>query len=205
MIALTGDLIDDKTNDVEKLRDFVTALLDIAPVYFVSGNNELTSGKYEQLKTMLISIGIRELEDEAVTVVYDNSSFNLIGLRDPSFIDGLSTMPEDSTLDTMQSTISELTTEGLDIMLAHRPSIISTYAASDVELVLTGHAHGGQVRLPFIGGLVSPDEGLFPEYTEGLYTLENTTMIISRGLGNSVIPLRVFNRPEIVVIDLKAV
>ena len=79
----------------------------------------------------------------------------------------------------------------------------NTYAACGVELVLAGHAHGGQVRLPFIGGLIAPGQGLFPEYDAGCYAIEDMKMIVSRGIGNSVIPLRINNRPEIVVIDLQ--
>ena len=72
----------------------------------------------------------------------------------------------------------------------------------EIDLVLAGHTHGGQIRLPFIGGLVAPDQGFFPKYTDGFYTVEDTTMIVSRGLGNSIIPIRTFNRPELVVIKL---
>ena len=71
------------------------------------------------------------------------------------------------------------------------------------DLVLTGHAHGGQVRIPFVGGLIAPNQGLFPHYTEGVYSKDNTDMVVSRGLGNSVIPVRINNTPELVMITLK--
>lgn len=77
------------------------------------------------------------------------------------------------------------------------------YATFTIDLVLTGHAHGGQIRIPFIGGLVAPNQGVFPKYTSGKHTIGDTTMIVNRGLGNSIIPVRIFNRPEIVVVTLK--
>ena len=85
------------------------------------------------------------------------------------------------------------------VLLAHRPELIETYAAYGADLVLSGHAHGGQVRLPFIGALYAPGQGFLPEYDSGLYTVGETDMIVSRGLGNSLIPLRVNNRPELVI------
>jgi predicted MPP superfamily phosphohydrolase len=92
--------------------------------------------------------------------------------------------------------------EGYNILLSHRPEEFDIYANSKYDLVLTGHAHGGQVRIPFIGGLVAPNQGLFPEYDSGIFTSNNTTMVVSRGIGNSIIKLRVNNRPEIVLIEL---
>lgn len=91
----------------------------------------------------------------------------------------------------------------LMVVLAHEPQYLSRYALTSVDLVLSGHAHGGQFRLPFVGGIVAPDQGFFPEYTAGEYYMNGTEMIVSRGLGNSVIPVRLFNYPEIVCVELK--
>ena len=88
-----------------------------------------------------------------------------------------------------------------NILLSHRPELFDTYAACSIDLALTGHAHGGQFRLPFLGGLIAPNQGLFPKYDSGLYTEGGSNMVVSRGLGNSIIPLRFNNRPEIVVIE----
>lgn len=87
-------------------------------------------------------------------------------------------------------------------MLSHRPELFDTYVEKNINLALCGHAHGGQFRLPFIGGLIAPNQGLFPKYDSGLYTKENTTMVVSRGIGNSIIPIRFNNRPEVVIIIL---
>ena len=88
------------------------------------------------------------------------------------------------------------------VLLSHRPELFETYAACDVDLVLSGHAHGGQFRLPFVGGLIAPNQGLLPKYDAGLFTDGNTNMIVSRGIGNSIISIRFNNRPEIVLIEL---
>ena len=94
--------------------------------------------------------------------------------------------------------------EEYTILLSHRPELFDTYVDSGVDLVLTGHAHGGQFRLPLIGGLVAPGQGLFPKYDAGTFSQDRTHMVVSRGLGNSVIPLRIGNRPELVVVELQS-
>ena len=94
--------------------------------------------------------------------------------------------------------------DGYTILLSHRPELFDTYVDSGVDLVFSGHAHGGQFRLPFVGGLVAPNQGFFPQYDAGQFDEENTTMIVSRGVGNSIVPLRINNRPEIVVAQLKS-
>lgn len=105
----------------------------------------------------------------------------------------------------MKSNLDELTSrdDTYTILLSHRPELFISYVESGVDLVLSGHAHGGQFRLPFVGGLMAPNQGLFPEYDAGLYIKENTHMIVSRGIGNSILPFRVNNRPEVILIVLE--
>ena len=93
---------------------------------------------------------------------------------------------------------------GYTILLSHRPELFETYVDGGIDLVFSGHVHGGQFRLPFIGGLVAPKQGLFPKYDAGLYTGGGTSMVVSRGIGNSIIPFRFNNRPEIVLVELNA-
>ena len=95
------------------------------------------------------------------------------------------------------------TTEGYRILLSHRPEFFDQYVEAEVDLVLSGHAHGGQFRLPFVGGLVAPGQGVFSAYVSGLYSEIKTSMVVSRGIGNSIIPMRFNNRPEVVLIELR--
>ena len=91
----------------------------------------------------------------------------------------------------------------LTLLMAHRPDQIGLYSRFPIDLVFTGHAHGGQIRLPFVKGLYAPHQGILPKYTEGVHTKNGTSVVISRGLGNSRFPFRVFNHPEIVIVDLE--
>ena len=104
----------------------------------------------------------------------------------------------------MSSKLDELVCkeDGYTILLSHRPELFETYAQNNVDLVFSGHAHGGQFRIPFVGGIVAPNQGLFPEYDAGMYTEGNTNMVVSRGIGNSVIPFRLNNRPEVILVEL---
>ena len=93
--------------------------------------------------------------------------------------------------------------DGYTLLLSHRPELFDAYVQAGADLVFSGHLHGGQFRLPFIGGLVGPGQGLFPKYDAGMYTQQSTTMVVSRGLGNSIFPFRVNNRPELVIVELQ--
>ena len=193
IIVITGDMIDSRRTDVDKAVELITGLGNKIPVYYVTGNHESRVREYNELESKLIENGVNVLKNESVKIEKDGSFINIIGVDDPSF--GMS--PND-----IFHTVSELKTDGYDVLLSHRPELVETYCESGAELVLCGHAHGGQVRIPFAGGLVARNQGLFPEYTAGSYKSGSTEMIVSRGLGNSIIPLRVNNPPELVVITL---
>ena len=135
----------------------------------------------------------------------ETDSIQIIGIDDPANViesNGERSKTEENIVKSMQN-IKE--NDDFQILLSHRPELLSLYSESEFDVVFSGHAHGGQFRLPFIGGLIAPDQGLFPTYTSGTYKLDNTTMIVNRGLGNSIIPIRIFNRPEIVVVTLNPV
>lgn len=193
IIVITGDMIDSRRTDVDKAVELITGLGNKIPVYYVTGNHESRVREYNELESKLIENGVTVLKNESVKIEKDSSFINIIGVDDPSF--GMSA-------NDIFHTVSELKTDGYDVLLSHRPELFETYCESGAELVLCGHAHGGQVRIPFIGGIVAPNQGLFPEYTAGSYKSGSTEMIVSRGLGNSIIPLRVNNPPELVVITL---
>jgi predicted MPP superfamily phosphohydrolase len=92
--------------------------------------------------------------------------------------------------------------EEFTLLLSHRPEMFDTYVEKDVDLVFSGHAHGGQFRIPFVGGVFAPNQGLFPKYDSGIYSEGNTTMVVSRGIGNSAFPFRINNRPEVILVEL---
>ena len=203
MIAITGDLIDSRNTDVGIALQFVQEAMKITPCYYVSGNHEARVNEYEELKSGLISAGVIILEDAQTEISIEGQTITLIGINDPSFqTDYL--FGDSETV--MSSKLAELHTDGemFTFLLSHRPELFDTYTDHDIDLVLSGHAHGGQFRLPFIGGVVAPNQGLFPEYDAGIYTDANTNMIVSRGIGNSILPFRVNNRPEVILIELHA-
>ena len=203
MIAITGDLIDSRNTDIEVALQFVREAVKIAPCYYVTGNHEARVNEYGELKAEMEAAGVTVLEDVRNEISMEGETITLIGVNDPSYQTDYLFGDAESVID---SKLEELHTEnaGFTILLSHRPELFDTYADHDIDLVLSGHAHGGQFRLPFIGGLVAPNQGLFPEYDAGIYTEGNTNMLVSRGVGNSILPFRINNRPEVILIELQA-
>ena len=200
IIVLTGDLIDSNHTNLEVALSFARKAVKIAPCYFVTGNHEAWVGsQYEELKTSLENAGVTVLQDEAIELNYGDECIQLIGLNDPDFSERDSFLSE-SILETKLSQVN--ISNGFTILLSHRPEYFNVYQNKNIDLVLSGHAHGGQFRLPFLGGVIAPNQGFFPKYDAGIYTENGTTMIVSRGIGNSIIPVRINNRPEIVIIEL---
>ena len=202
IIVITGDLVDANHTDIDVALAFAKEAVWIAPTYYVTGNHEAALTQYDILKSGLEKAGIVVLEDKAIDLEHNGESITLIGLSDPNTtIKGnlFGKVP-----DMINTKLSNLVNEeaGYTILLSHRPELFDIYASNGIDLVLTGHAHGGQFRLPFIGGLIAPDQGLLPKYDAGLYTEGDTHMVVSRGIGNSIIPIRFNNRPEIVLIEL---
>lgn len=200
MIAITGDLIDSNKTDIEIAENLLKKLVEIAPCYYVTGNHEAwIGGQYQNLEEKLLDIGVVIFHDNAEQLVKNNEIIQLAGLDDPDFTDENSSIQE-SMLNTKLDNMN--LTEDYCVLLSHRPEAFNAYVSENIDLVLSGHAHGGQFRLPFVGGLIAPNQGFFPKYDAGEYFEENTTMIVSRGIGNSIIPIRFNNRPEIVIVEL---
>ena len=200
-IVLTGDFVDSSRFHPERSLSVAEALVKLAPVYYVSGNHEaiLPDEDYQALTDGLRALGVCVLEDESAELTRDGQSIRLIGLTDIGFHPG--TLEEKK--DALRTALSALLPEDeFSVTLAHRPELMDVYTECGAPLVLSGHAHGGQIRLPGIGGLIAPGQGLFPKYTEGKYEENGTTLVVSRGIGNSVLPLRVNDRPQIVVVQL---
>lgn len=198
IIAITGDLIDSRHTDIDSALAFVEAAAEIAPVYYVTGNHE-SRLDFDEIEPRLIAAGARVLRNEAEDIGRGGERIRLAGIDDPSFIRTGGTAEERAAAE-----LEQLGDGGgtFTVLLAHRPELVEVYAEYGAGLVLSGHAHGGQVRLPLLGGLYAPGQGLLPEYDSGLYSLGETQMVVSRGLGNSVAPLRVNNRPELVIVIL---
>ncbi len=203
MIAITGDLIDSRDTDIEIALQFVREAVKIAPCYYVTGNHEARINEYGELKTGMEAAGVIILEDAQTEISMEGQTITLIGVNDPSFQTDYLFGDSETVINTK---LEELHTDndGFTILLSHRPELFDTYTNHNIDVVLSGHAHGGQFRLPFIGGLVAPNQGLFPKYDAGIYTEDNTNMLVSRGVGNSILPFRVNNRPEVILIELQA-
>ena len=201
IIVITGDLIDSRHTDIEIALEFARQAINIAPIYYVSGNHEARVREYEDLKMGLAEAGVNVLEDQKVQITREGESITLMGIDDPSFQEDYLFGDSESVA---RQAITDLQNESdrYTILLSHRPELFDLYVDTGMDLVLSGHAHGGQFRLPFIGGLVAPNQGFFPKYDAGLFSVDSTNMIVSRGVGNSIIPIRFNNRPEIILVTL---
>lgn len=190
IIVITGDLIDSRRTNIDIAIKYVKQAKEIAHIYFVAGNHEEYSNVYNELKKRLEELGVIVLDDKRQVLEKYKERVTLLGLKDgTSFANKLNELKNKN--------------DKFIILLSHRPECFNDYSKSNIDLVFSGHAHGGQFRMPFIGGLYAPGQGLFPKYTSGIHIKNNTSMVVSRGLGNSSFPLRLFNRPELVVVTLK--
>lgn len=203
MIAITGDLVDSRNTDMDIALAFVKEAVKIAPCYYVTGNNEARISAYGELKNGLEEVGAIVLGNMRVEIAQDSEYITVLGVDDPRFQTDYLFGDSDAVV---SASLAELRTQndGFTVLLSHRPELFDTYVASGVDLVLSGHAHGGQFRLPFVGGLAAPGQGLFPKYDAGVYVEGNTHMVVSRGIGNSAFPFRFNNRPEVILIELQS-
>lgn len=194
IIAITGDSVDSRHTNFEITLNFIEQAMDIAPCYFVVGNHEsrFEEEEYQSFENRLIDFGVIVLHNEAVNIERGGEKITVCGVDDPMFDENFSENLKNCAVE------NEFT-----ILLSHRPESFAEYVENGYNLVLSGHGHGGQVRIPFFGGLYVPGQGFFPEFDAGIYTDGDTNMIVSRGIGNSVIPIRINNSPEVIIIDLK--
>lgn len=194
IIVITGDLIDERSKNFDNAKTLVEETVKIAPVYYVTGNHEkwISDDLYKELMNMLEMSGVTILNDEYVSIPVEKTSFILAGLDDGSLLDD--TLKELKLNDKKE----------LVVLLAHEPQYIKDYSLYGADLVLAGHAHGGQFILPVIGGVYAPGQGFNPEYTNGEYEEGSTKMIVSRGLGNSIFPFRLFDYPDVVCVTFRA-
>ena len=202
IIAITGDLIDSRSTDVGIALEFVEKAVKIAPCYYVTGNHEIrVPDAYEQLEAGMKAAGVTILENATGIIDLQGESLVIAGIADPSAQTDYLTGDEGSVAD-RELQAMDLNNDQYTILLSHRPELLSVYTEHAIDLVLSGHAHGGQFRIPFIGGLIAPNQGFFPRYDAGHYTKGSTNMIVSRGIGNSLFQFRVNNPPEIILVEL---
>lgn len=202
IIVVTGDLIDRRRYDLDTALLFIQGAMEIAPVYYTSGNHEAWSGQYENIRKELRNHGVIVLDDSKVELIKNNERIEILGLTDPAFL--TSSYRDERDTSRLEKHLQLMKDESIfQILLSHRPDLIDIYSEAKVDMIFSGHAHGGQIRIPGIGGIIAPDQGFFPKYTSGSHRMDKSTIYISRGLGNSLLPIRVFNRPEIVVVTLE--
>lgn len=193
IIVFTGDLIDWKHGDFTGSVNTLSELNKLAQIYYIPGNHEYRSGKSELLFEMLRHENIEILKSDTRSIIANGEMVDVIGID-----------KKGSAIENIRKDLIEFEkSSNYKVLLSHFPENFSRYYNKyTIDLVLSGHAHGGQFNLPFIGGVYAPGQGFFPKYYKGIHTENGVNLIVSRGLGNSSFPLRVFNSPEIVVINL---
>lgn len=197
IIALTGDFVTDE-GDLAAVKKLAGRLTELCPVYFVSGNHEFGSGLAVKVRNILERAGVKYLSNEYLTINRGEDEILLGGVEDPlAYADMLSP-------DELAQKMNDAAPDAFKILLGHRNYWMTEYPELPVDLIFCGHAHGGLIRIPGVGGLIGTDRRLFPDFDAGEYNNGRYTLIVSRGLGNSVPIPRVFNRPEIVCVELSS-
>ncbi len=197
MIALTGDFVTDE-GDLAAVEKLAARLTELCPVYFISGNHEFGSGLAVKVRNILERAGVKYLSNEYLTISRGEDGILLGGVEDPlAYADMLSP-------DELAQKMNDAAPDAFKILLGHRNYWMTEYPELPVDLIFCGHAHGGLIRIPGVGGLIGTDRRLFPDFDAGEYNNGRYTLIVSRGLGNSVPIPRAFNRPEIVCVELSS-
>lgn len=208
VIFITGDIIDKRRTTSEDLYialEYIKQLNKEYPIYFVTGNHEVWRPKfYPEVRQELLDEGVIILENELQEIDINGEKISILGMNDIAEIDGeYITEKERHKFKNILKGLVTKTGDNFKVLLSHRPELIKIYAEEKVDLTFTGHAHGGQIRLPFTEGLFAPNQGVLPKYTSGIHYQDESAMVVSRGLGASIFPFRIFNRPEMVVVTLK--
>lgn len=201
-IALAGDILDDEV-PIYGTEVFLDAIKDIAPVYYVTGNHEIWTREVAKVKNLFKKYGVKVLENNYEEVSIKGIELIIAGAEDPDIIPY--ERPDSNWYDEVEKGLLGVDNkDGYKILLSHRPELVNFYTTLNYDMVLSGHAHGGQVRIPFIlNGLYAPHQGFFPKYAGGVYEHENYTHVVSRGASfNPRLP-RIFNPPEVVSITVQ--
>ena len=195
VIFITGDVIDSRRYDLQQSLEAVEQLVALAPTYFVTGNHEVATNNLTTIYNELELLGVHTLKNESTQLTKGDASITIAGLEDP-----LMGYDVEHQLQNMMTSAEDFV-----LLLSHRPELFDFYVKAGADVVFAGHAHGGQIRIPFLlDGMFSPGQGWMPEYTAGVYEQQSTQMFVSRGLGNSAFQQRLFNLPEVVSVTLSA-
>lgn len=201
IILLGGDICDDAIPN-DNTESLLKEISDIYPCFYVTGNHEYWSRNTDTILKLFRTYHVKILNGSTELVEVNGQKLNICGISDP---DINSYTGSDGEWERQLNAVAHVHENGYyTILLTHRPERIAAYLNYDFDLILSGHAHGGQWRIPgLLNGLLAPDQGLFPKYAGGEYTFDHITMIVSRGLAREFTPMpRIFNRPEVVIIDL---
>ena len=200
-IFLTGDMVSSKDTDFSNFYSLASEIGTKYDCYYIPGNHELdfTNEKLKEFYKILEDYKINVLDNEAIELIKDGERINLYGMwYNPKYY-----IKEDFKLEIMEKIMSKAEENSFNILLTHNPDDFEVYANWGADLTFSGHVHGGMVRLPYVGGVISPSRTLFPEYDDGLYEYNDSNLIVSRGLSRGATGIRIFNQPELVVVNLK--
>ncbi len=199
-IMITGDMVNATDTDFSIFLDFIKKISDRYEIYYIVGNHEmaLSNEDYGKIKSALNDCGVKILDNEKITLEKNGQKINIYGM----WYNSKYYFGEEFQVESMEKILGKAS-DAFNILLTHNPKDFNTYANWGADLILTGHVHGGMIRLPFVGAVFAPERTLFPKYSEGVYTNENSKMVVSRGLGRGLTGFRLFNRPELGVITLK--
>lgn len=211
IVVMTGDMVSWKIGNIEELEKLISSLSINYPIYYINGNHEqlleMTNLKeYNEFLNKIKNLGVTYIKNNFVEIFRDGESINLYEIDIP-LVDstGLYVKEDELDDDYINNKLPNIKSNKFNILLAHNPLFIDEYSSWGADLVLSGHMHGGIIRIPIIDvGVLSPEKKFFPKYDAGEFKVGDTTMIINRGIGASSISLRVFNKPEISVITLKS-
>ena len=195
IVLMVGDIADDVT-PIDGTVALLKGLADRYLCFYVTGNHEFWSGEVETIKNVFREYNVRVLEGESVRVGIKGQSINICGVDDPDVGERIFQRQIEKAFESIDEDL-------YTILLLHRPERFEAVSENSCDLILSGHAHGGQWRIPFIlDGLYAPDQGFFPKYTSGIYTMNETNMVVGRGMHRAQRVPRIYNPPEVVVIDI---
>lgn len=208
IIVMTGDMINTNSKSYDNFFELAKEITKNYTTYYIMGNHEqrLEWKKQFEFLRQLKNIGVNVLENTDVTIYKNSENINLYGLKQPvsSYKNALkNNTPTNFSLEDMSKIFPAVNEKEFNILLSHSPFDFDIFSTWGADLTLSGHVHGGLIRLPFIGGVLSPERTFFPKYDAGEYVIGDSKMIVCRGLGNGTLPIRIFNNPEICVITLK--